>query len=290
MFRETGNAGRIEFVHDLLRELPYADLSPSRRRSLHRRVGEVLEQRRMKGPGVSAAVLAEHFRHAEDPSKAFPYTVEAAEAALEAYAFKDAIARLNEAAKLLPQDADSAIRYKLATMLGQATGCLGQLEEAIAAHTQALTYSEKGISRGRAHLGIAENFLRKGWYDDALRHFDLALREVGYPRPTKLVGLLLDTGKSALYVHGLPRWVGGAAPGPDRQHAIAIAFMCNYLCFQILGTCRHPEIRELRLQGLRGSPSRPGSPNRSPSRRRRWRRTWPFSACPGCEGATSQPL
>ena len=45
VFRETGNAGRVEFVHDLLRELPYGDLSATRRRSLHRRVGELLERR-----------------------------------------------------------------------------------------------------------------------------------------------------------------------------------------------------------------------------------------------------
>jgi eukaryotic-like serine/threonine-protein kinase len=237
VFRETGNAGRVEFVHDLLREMTYAELSASRRRSLHRRVGEVLEQRRMKGRAVAAAVLAEHFRIAEDSSKAFPYTVEAAQAALDVYAFKDAIARLDEAAALLPTDADATTRYKLATMRGQAAGCLGRLDEAIAAHTQALAHSEDGITRGRAHLGIGENFLREGRFDDALRHFDLSMREVGYPRPVRLAGLLLDTGMSALYVHCLPGWLGSAGRRrrPDRQQAIETAFACNYLCFQIVG-------------------------------------------------------
>ena len=62
VFRETGNAGRVEFVHDLLRELSYGDLSATRRRSLHRRVGELLERRREQGQAIAAAVLADHFR------------------------------------------------------------------------------------------------------------------------------------------------------------------------------------------------------------------------------------
>ncbi len=248
VFRETGNAGRVEFVHDLLREMAYAELSASRRRSLHRRVGEVLEQRRMKGRAVAAAVLAEHFRHAEDLSRGFAYTVEAAEAALEAYAFKDAIARLNEAENLLPSDADATTRYKLSTMLGQASGCLGRLDEAIAAHSQALTHSEKGITRGRAHLGIAENYLRKGHFEDALRHFDLAGHEVGYPRPTTLARLLFDTGKSALYVHCLPRWVGAVGRGPDRLRD-RDGIRVQLPVFPDPRDGQYPQVRELRVQG-----------------------------------------
>ena len=102
VFRETGNAGRVEFVHDLLRELPYGDLSASRRRSLHRRVGELLEDRRERGKAVAPAVLADHFRNAEDRPKGFAYTMEAAAAALEAYAFNNAVVQLKEAQQLLP--------------------------------------------------------------------------------------------------------------------------------------------------------------------------------------------
>ena len=97
VFRETGSPGHVEFVHDLLHELPYADLSATRRRSLHRRVGELLEQRRAKGRAVAPAVLAEHFRDGDERSKAFAYTMEAAEAALDAYAFTNAVFQLKGA-------------------------------------------------------------------------------------------------------------------------------------------------------------------------------------------------
>ena len=81
VFRETGNPGQVEFVHDLLRELPYADLSGTRRQSLHRRVGERLEDRRASGKTIAAAVLADHFRNALEQTKAFTYFLEAARSA-----------------------------------------------------------------------------------------------------------------------------------------------------------------------------------------------------------------
>ena len=104
VFRETGNPGQVEFVHDLLRELPYADLSGTRRQSLHRRVGERLEGRRAKGQTVAAAVLADHFRNAEEQSKAFTYCLEAARSALDAYAFNNAVTHLVDALKLMPEE------------------------------------------------------------------------------------------------------------------------------------------------------------------------------------------
>ena len=73
VFRETGNAGRVEFVHDLLRELSYGDLSATRRRSLHRRVGERLEHRRARGCVVAHSLLAAHFLHAGEGDKVFTY-------------------------------------------------------------------------------------------------------------------------------------------------------------------------------------------------------------------------
>ncbi len=233
VFRDTGNAGRVEFVHDLLRELPYADLTAARRRSLHRRVGELLEQRRAKGQAVAAAVLADHFRSAADQSKGLAYTVEAAEAALEAYAFNNAIGQLTEAQKLLPEHADAATRYNLWKMMGRACGCAGRLDDAISAYTQALAHAEDPIARATAEVGIGENHHRKGLFDEALRHLDIALKEVGYQRPTSLVGRMLGTWRNALFVHCLPRRLAQWYKGPDSERGLDIAFAAAYECLQI---------------------------------------------------------
>ena len=188
VFRETGNAGRVEFVHDLLRELPYGDLSATRRRSLHRRVGELLERRREQGKAVAPAVLADHFKNAEDRPKAFAYAIEAAQAALDAYAFNNAIGHLNDALDLMPDDAEDATHYRLWEMLGTAYGSSGRLDDAIAAYGGPRTRRGR-LSRATVQDGIGEAYHRKGLFDDAIRHFDVALREVGYPRPRASSGI-----------------------------------------------------------------------------------------------------
>jgi tetratricopeptide (TPR) repeat protein len=225
VFREMGNAGRVEFVHDLLRELPYGDLAASRRRSLHRRVGELLESRRAKGEAIASAVMADHFRNAEDRAKGFAYTMEAAAAALEAYAFNNAVVQLKDAQQLLPPDAEAATRYRLWDMLGTACGSTGRLDDAVGAYAHAFENAGDRFDRATAQHGIGEAYHRKGDYHDADRHFKSALREVGYPRPHGVVGLLFGLWRASVYFHMIPSWLSFGRGGPkfDRRVEIAIA-------------------------------------------------------------------
>ncbi len=223
VFRETGNAGRVEFVHDLLRELSYADLSATRRRSLHRRVGERLEHRREQGRAIAPAVLADHFKNAEDRPKAFAYTIEAAEAAIDAYAFNSAIGHLNRAIGLAPSDCDDSRNCRLWDLLGKAQRSAGRVDEALAAYRQALAHAGSWRSRAKVEEGIGEAYHRKGQFEDAVHHFDIALREAGYPRPRSLPGLLLDMGKTAVCFHLLPSWRLLPDRRPDRADRLEIA-------------------------------------------------------------------
>jgi serine/threonine protein kinase/tetratricopeptide (TPR) repeat protein len=223
VFREAGNPGQVEFVHDLLHEMPYADLSATRRRSLHRRVGELLEQRRAIGRSVASAALAEHFRAAGDPSKAFAYTMEAAQAALDAYAFKSAIALLNDAQQLLPAGADARTRYLLWDMLGAAYGSSGRLDDAIGAYSHAALQAGDRIDRASAQYGIGAAYQRQGNYQASDGHFKLALSEVGYPRPHGASGLLVGILRAALSLHMAPTWLTFRRRRPDFERRIAIA-------------------------------------------------------------------
>jgi tetratricopeptide (TPR) repeat protein/transcriptional regulator with XRE-family HTH domain len=65
------------FAHDLIREVVEAELSTARRRMLHRRVAETLEQR----PGAPVEQLAYHYRHSNRLDKALTYGLLAAEQA-----------------------------------------------------------------------------------------------------------------------------------------------------------------------------------------------------------------
>ena len=102
VFRETGNAGRVEFVHDLLRELPVRrfdgiDVGGA---CIGGCAGELLEQRRAKGQAVAAADSRPSTLRSkwEDLSRAFRLHGRGRRGRkLEAYAFNNAIGQLTEA-------------------------------------------------------------------------------------------------------------------------------------------------------------------------------------------------
>lgn len=66
--------GEVEFAHDILRELVYADLGEIRRYSLHQMAAERLARE----GDVSRGVLAKHFHLGGDPDRAFHYALAAA--------------------------------------------------------------------------------------------------------------------------------------------------------------------------------------------------------------------
>ncbi|MBI1325726.1 protein kinase [bacterium] len=235
VFRETGNAGRVEFVHDLLREMPLADMTASRRRSLHRRVGELLELRRATGQFVAPALLAEHFRNADEQLKAFGYGMEAAQAALDAYAFNNAVTHLEDALKLQPDNAESATLYRFFEMLATAHSASGRLDEAISNYEKALEHATSAIQKGRVHYGIGEAYHRKGDFEAATRFFGRALSDVGFPRSNSRAGRLLDMWMTSVYFHLLPHWCRRPVNGPDRNERIGLAISTYLRLCQING-------------------------------------------------------
>ncbi|MFE4695942.1 BTAD domain-containing putative transcriptional regulator [Streptomyces sp. NPDC056738] len=88
--------GRVRFVHALVRDTVYADLSGVRRARLHARVARLLRRHR---PGELAA-LAHHFAHSgrtEDAPLAVDYALRAAEAAERRYAHDVAVTLIQQA-------------------------------------------------------------------------------------------------------------------------------------------------------------------------------------------------
>ncbi len=84
--------------HALLQTAVYRELSPWRRKLLHRRAGEVMTQFQSQ----DAAALADHFAAAEVWETAVFYYRRAAAQARDLYAYEVALAQLNRAFALLP--------------------------------------------------------------------------------------------------------------------------------------------------------------------------------------------
>lgn len=92
-----------DFSHDRIRELAYAQVSPVRKRLLHRRVAQALEL--LYAPDLSSvsAPLAAHYEQAGQTAKAIGYYQQAAAAAVQVSAYGEAVRLLSRGLTLLGQ-------------------------------------------------------------------------------------------------------------------------------------------------------------------------------------------
>jgi DNA-binding winged helix-turn-helix (wHTH) protein/tetratricopeptide (TPR) repeat protein len=123
-------AGRYAFGHALYQRVLYDRLSPSRRTLLHQRVGERLEAGHAGRTAEVSGELAGHFQRSRDRRRAVAYLEQAARRAYERLAYRDAVACLEPALRLLgdlPDAPDRArnelrLRQLYTTVLSQTAG------------------------------------------------------------------------------------------------------------------------------------------------------------------------
>jgi tetratricopeptide (TPR) repeat protein len=168
-FVEWDGTSRIRFRHDLVRAASYDGLSFARRREIHARVGEALEQR-AGDPASRSGVLSLHFLEATEWDKAWRYAVLAGDSARSKYANVDAGTfyerALSAAEELDPPEEDQARVWEA---LGDVRELFAKFDESDEAYVQALEHgaAAPGVLRKR---GIVAE--RQGRYDDALALYD----------------------------------------------------------------------------------------------------------------------
>jgi ABC-type transport system substrate-binding protein/class 3 adenylate cyclase/tetratricopeptide (TPR) repeat protein len=94
------------FRHGLVQEVAYSSLVDSKRRKLHKRVGEALEEIYKESPEESYALLARHFSEADEPEKAVEYLLKAGDAARAIYADREALEHYRKARAFLARTGD----------------------------------------------------------------------------------------------------------------------------------------------------------------------------------------
>ena len=104
------------FKHNLTQEAAYGTLLLSRRRELHRRVAECLEQ--TEPDRVND--IARHFLEAREQTRALPYLVQAGDRALRAYSTPAAIESYRKALEVLDTELDLPLARRAHEGLGSA--------------------------------------------------------------------------------------------------------------------------------------------------------------------------
>jgi len=112
------------FRHALVQDTAYESLLKQERRSLHRLVGDALEELYPERHADLAAVLAMHFEQAGDTERAVTYLMAAARFAYERNAVVEAFDLYGRAAAMLPEKSDdedqATLRRRVEIAIGQA--------------------------------------------------------------------------------------------------------------------------------------------------------------------------
>jgi class 3 adenylate cyclase len=117
LVQETG-ADRYRFAHALVQVTLFEELSATRRRRLHRRVGEAIEKLRPEDVVALAYQFSQAGPDSDGMSRAVRYGLAAAEQALQARALGDAEARFYQVLELLDDPATLAAEERIAALCG----------------------------------------------------------------------------------------------------------------------------------------------------------------------------
>jgi DNA-binding winged helix-turn-helix (wHTH) protein len=164
--REAG--GRFAFIHPLIRETLYTELSSPRRVRLHRRVADVIERLAHESPYPPLAELAYHFTQAASAGavdKAIDYAIRAGDRAADDLAHEQA-ARLFEMAlhslEFTPAGPDNdRLRVDLHTRRARCFDALGQWTLEVRALEAALHDLDPPQFERRCELALA---LARAWF------------------------------------------------------------------------------------------------------------------------------
>jgi predicted ATPase len=107
---EGHGESQYDFTHDRLREVAYAELSPVRRRFLHRRIARAIEELNGEGNASVSGQLAAHYEAAGMPEAAIRHYRTAAGVARERYADAEAAGLLRRALALCLEFPETARR------------------------------------------------------------------------------------------------------------------------------------------------------------------------------------
>jgi len=184
LVREESAAGEVEydFVHALIREVLYEQLSLRRRMTLHQKIGEALE--RLHAGRLDRVVedLAHHFTHAPHGvglDTAIDYSLQAARKSLGLFAHEDAVRHYRNAIELIEATDDEGRLAETHRALGEPLVYLGNTAAAAEAYDRALQYfARSGTAGDVAHIHhLIGSALQRNWqFSEAIPHLERALQ------------------------------------------------------------------------------------------------------------------
>jgi DNA-binding SARP family transcriptional activator len=153
---------RLNFRHDQIRAVAYAELSETRRRILHRRAVERLADR------LSPTERAFHARRAGMHTVALRAGIAAGDSALALFAVRDAVTQYEEARRDLAHATapTNAERMRLYERLGRGYELLHQFDQAAAVYHELLVATQNAVDDEAAALALQRLAMLAMWQFD----------------------------------------------------------------------------------------------------------------------------
>lgn len=153
------------FSHGLIHGTLYADLSPRRRRKLHRAAGDVLERLTGRKREQRVTELAWHFVEGDEPERALPYVMQAGDQAESVFAHAEAASRFGTAVELSQDIGDQRAEAQALEKLGSTLEIQSRPDQSLQVLTRAAEINREGgdlEGEGRVTAGIASALMHLG--------------------------------------------------------------------------------------------------------------------------------
>ena len=149
------------FTHDKIREVLYEELNPIRRRRLHLRTAEGLEQHRERAP-VAVETLAHHFIHAGEYERGLTYAKQAAAEAERIFAYDEAMAAYGRALECAESLGLPDETFALEEAMGKTAQLGGNSLRATEHFERALALAQDPLDRARVQCQAASSLVILG--------------------------------------------------------------------------------------------------------------------------------
>jgi tetratricopeptide (TPR) repeat protein len=169
------------FNHSLIREVVYHHMSRSKRRLMHKKVGEAIEKASPSMPDRAVFQLAYHFSKASVLDKALKYNMMAGAKATSTFAFDEAIRHLEVALELVSREEvgkDKVTKQiELLNRLGHITRFLGDPKKAMGYLNEALDLCQgESLQKAATYRRMADVEMGVGSWDEAMEFLRSAIQ------------------------------------------------------------------------------------------------------------------
>jgi tetratricopeptide (TPR) repeat protein len=180
--RTPGETVLYRVAHDRMRETLYADVSAERKKQLHGRFGDAIEQVYSRDLTAHLYELADHFWNAGIEAKALRYSLGGARQAKDAYAIEMAMELFERAKKLLPQDEKGTAR-QIAEDIADLQLLRGEFDSALSGFNAVFQELDEPMAKARVKGKIGYGYMQRTKWVAAIEELWTALELLGETRP-----------------------------------------------------------------------------------------------------------